>query len=128
MIVLVTGSRDWSDRDLLRAALDKLLVEGGMVLVHGACPTGADAMADTWARDQQATGGNVLINRYPANWGSYGRAAGMRRNAEMVGAGAHICLAFFQSSASNKGTAHCAKLAARAGIPIVRFPNPECAA
>jgi hypothetical protein len=123
--VLITGSRDWSDREALRKALDDVLAESpaGIILIHGACPSGADALADHWARDRQRHL-PILIDRFPANWGSYGRAAGMRRNAEMVAAGADLCLAFFQPGASNRGTAHCAKLAGRAGIPVRRYPAP----
>lgn len=122
MKVLITGSREFTDAALLVRVLDDLLARyGALILVHGACPTGADAIADRWGRRAQATDRNVLIDRFPANWGTYGRAAGMRRNAEMVSAGADLCLAFFEPGATNRGTAHCAKLAQRAGIPVDRY-------
>ena len=122
MRVLVTGSREFADVETVERALSDLLAKHGtLLLVHGACPTGADAIADAWARRMQAEGGNVLIDRFPANWGAYGRAAGMRRNAEMVASSAHLCLAFFRAGAPNRGTAHCAKLAQRAEIPVERF-------
>lgn len=122
MRVLITGSRDWSDTAALRAVLDELLAEHhGLVLVHGGCPRGADALADRWARDHPR---EVLVDRYPANWGRYGRAAGLRRNGDMVRAGADLCVAFFVPGAGNRGTAHCAKLARRAGITVRRVEEP----
>ncbi len=122
MRVIVTGSRDLADNSLVERVLDELLYRhGALIVVHGACPRGADAHADRWARTRQAIGANILIDRYPANWERIGRAAGMARNAEMVKAGADLCLAFFQPGATNRGTAHCAKLATRAGIKVRRY-------
>jgi hypothetical protein len=78
--VLVTGSRDWLDIKLLRNALDRVRAESwAITLVHGACPRGADAMADLWGR--QTLG--VEIERHPADWKKYNRSAGFIRNREM---------------------------------------------
>lgn len=122
MKVIVTGSREFNDRDLVWSTLDELLNRmRGVIVVHGACPTGADKHADDWARQRQAERRSVLIDRYPANW-SHGRGAGMARNAEMVStSGASLVLAFFQAGAANKGTAHCVKVARRAGIEVREY-------
>lgn len=40
--ILATGSRDWDDRDLIRDHLLLYSSGAGTVLVHGACPTGAE--------------------------------------------------------------------------------------
>ena len=115
--VLVTGSRDWDDAATLRMALIDAVADrpGGTepVIVHGACPRGADAMADTWARDYL-----IQAEPHPADWDRHGKAAGFRRNAEMVALGADRCLAFFKQGAGNKGTEHCARLAEAAGIRV----------
>jgi hypothetical protein len=100
--VLVTGSRDWSDRGILRAALDQLLAEHGpTTVVHGACPPNADALADQWAHDTAPTG--VLAERHPADWRPHGRSAGFIRYAAIVAAGADLVLAFFDPGATNRG-------------------------
>jgi hypothetical protein len=117
--VLVTSSRTWDDGLYIVRVLDELLAEHGLLsLYHGACPSGGDAIADAWAVERQQAGANVLVHRFPANWGNYGRAAGMRRNAEMVAAigtgGPVRCEAFVRDE--SRGASHCVKLARRAGI------------
>lgn len=119
--VLVTGSRDWDDREAVRDALDAVLAEHpAVVVVHGACPTGADEQAVAWVLDRWTwtDGCDVRHNPHPADWAAHGRAAGFRRNAEMVRSGADLCLAFIRNG--SRGATHCASLAEKAGIPTVR--------
>ena len=115
--ILVTGSRDWDDAQELRLALISATVSRleSAVIVHGACPSGADALAAEWASDY-----GVRTEEHPADWDGYGKAAGFIRNAEMAGLGADLCLAFYKQGAGNKGTDHCASQAEKAGIPVRR--------
>jgi hypothetical protein len=119
--VLVTGSRTWDDKDFIWNVLDVLLTElRDVTIVHGACPKGADAIAQGWVRHKLVNGGGqVRAERHPADWSTHGKAAGFRRNAEMVSLGADICLAFIRDG--SKGATHCAAAAERAGIPVRRF-------
>ena len=126
--ILVTGSRDWSDRDAVWTALNRAASECGSILVHGACPTGADALADEWATTQP----DIYVERHPADW-SRGRGAGPERNRHMVGLGADVCLAFIGSCTSPRckrhpllkhyshGASGTADMAEAAGIPVIRF-------
>jgi hypothetical protein len=127
--LLVTGSRTWPDEDLLRAALlDATGIPDSdpaeWVLVHGACPSGADAMAAAWAADY-----GVPAEPHPARWTELGSAAGYARNTEMVAAGAVAALAFLSPCARHSGlsphdshgAADCAAKAEAAGIPVTRF-------
>ena len=115
--MLVTGSRAWTDEAAIAAALRQQRGDGTAVLVSGACPRGADAMAERlWAR----WGGQV--ERHPADWAS-GRDAGMRRNAAMVALGADVCLAFIRDH--SPGASHTARLAEQAGIPVRRYTSPQ---
>ncbi len=44
--VLVTGSRDWADRQaILNALAEQFFAHDAVTVVHGHCPTGADAIA-----------------------------------------------------------------------------------
>lgn len=109
--VLVTGSRDWADWMVIRAALVGVrhpIYPG--TLVHGGA-RGADKMAAHVARDM-----GWLIEPHPADWDQHGKRAGFVRNAEMVKAGADVCLAFIRNN--SRGATMCARLAEDAGIPV----------
>lgn len=115
--VLVTGSRNWSEVEVVGQQMihagDLNTTRRPMLLVSGACPTGADRIAETFA---EAWGWQ--IERHPADWSRHGRGAGFRRNAEMVAAGADLCLAFIKDG--SRGASHTADLAEHAGIPTLR--------
>ncbi|MEV8635832.1 bifunctional DNA primase/polymerase [Streptosporangium sp. NPDC051023] len=117
--VLATGSRTWTDTATIRTALAEQWGDGTAVLVTGACPRGADAIAErlwsTW-------GG--AVERHPADWtGPRGKGAGFARNAELVALGATVCLAFIRDA--SPGASHTARLAEAAGIPVRRYPHTE---
>jgi hypothetical protein len=118
--ILVTGSRTWDDRRRVRRALTGVALERGdfhgIVVVHGACPTGADALADEWATNHDDWG--VTAERHPADWDRHGKRAGFIRNAEMVATGADLCLAFIKDG--SRGATMTADLAEKAGIPTMR--------
>lgn len=123
--VLVTGSREWNDDRAIRHAIAAAVLENAepeapVVLVHGACPRGADAHAAAWADLAAADGRRpVVAEAHPADWEQHGKAAGFRRNASMVHLGADICLAFIRNG--SRGASHTAALAEKAGIPTRRF-------
>ncbi|MFI2909427.1 DUF2493 domain-containing protein [Streptomyces sp. PDY-4] len=114
MRLLVTGSRSWSDVALLEGVIGEVLWLGryrprDVLLIHGACPQGADAMADRFAREI-----GMSVRRHPADWDAYRKRAGFIRNAEMVSAGADLCFAFIK--AGSPGASMTAALAKKAGI------------
>ena len=126
--ILVTGSREWDDDPLLCMSLAMAVQEprsegSTLVIVHGACPSGADKTADIWARNH-----GLRVERHPADWDGYGKRAGFIRNAEMVSLGADLCLAFYKQGAGNKGTDHCARQAENASIPVRRITDSPATA
>jgi hypothetical protein len=129
--ILITGSRDWEDWERISFELGRAIGESGrpvaeVVIVHGGCPTGADVIADQIARDY-----HYRTEAHPAQWDQFGKAAGPRRNGEMVALGADICLAFIGPCTSDScrvavahgshGAMGCADLAEKAGIRVRRF-------
>lgn len=128
MRLLVTGSRDWDDYDTLVKALVSTVLQWHrdhpelgdgpttwVTVVHGACPTGADRMADGFATEVAVW----PVERHPARWGDFGRRAGFVRNDAMVAAGADVCLAFIKNN--SRGATMTADLAEAAGIRTVRY-------
>lgn len=112
--VLITGSRDWVRADIIEEALSSYSVQPDAVLISGACPTGADRMAEqVWSR------WGLPVERHPADWGQYGKRAGFLRNAEMVYAGANVCLAFIRNG--SKGASMTRGIAEKAGIKTIVF-------
>lgn len=134
--LLVTGSREWTDREKIVTELERARVELGdnTTLVHGDA-RGVDRIA---AHLWHCTWG-LPAEDYPADWRGPCRdscapnhrrarsvgapkicpAAGMYRNAEMVALGADLCLAFILDESS--GATGCARLARKAGIPVRTF-------
>lgn len=107
--VVVTGSREFSERFVVDAMLEGLLVivgtQGGLSLAHGACPTGTDFFADEWARDHRD---GVTVKSYPAQWEHLGKAAGPARNKFMLKEhDPDLVLAFLKRGARNAGTKNC---------------------
>ncbi|WP_052372155.1 SLOG family protein [Nocardia otitidiscaviarum] len=124
--VIVTGSRSYPCEDDVWEALAMAIAEhcdagDTFTVVHGACPTGADAHAASWFRlPDGGSGVTFLEERYPAEWRLFGKAAGPRRNAEMVALGADLVLAFplEGSRERSRGTWDCVDRARAAGIPV----------
>lgn len=118
MRVLITGSRDWTDAEVIAAALWAAATDlpaYTVTLISGACPTGADRIAEDYARDVLGW----TVERHPADWEHLGKRAGFVRNDEMVRAGADVCLAFIKND--SRGATMTVDLAEAAGIPVRRY-------
>jgi hypothetical protein len=120
MRILVTGSRTWTDKVAVAQAIrEAWLVAGrpyGVVVVHGGA-RGADYIAGVYAK---RLGFSVEVHEVSdADWKNFGRSSGAIRNQAMVDKGADICLAFIRNE--SRGATMCAKMAEKAGIPVVYF-------
>lgn len=135
--VLVTGSRDWADPNVVRLALEGALallqvpvtVQRTMTLIHGDA-RGLDRMA---ADEAERRGWQ--IEEHPAQWDTHTAAcpprhlgektckmAGHRRNHEMIALGADLVLSFplgAENSGESKGTWGCTRAAMSAGLPTI---------
>lgn len=139
--LLVTGSRTWDNSIMVRselyAASDALLERPSasstpIIVVHGACRSGADAIAAAWCLERaNLLPGYFGQEPHPADWNQHGKRAGFIRNEHMVDLGADLVLAFVMpctvAGCRNRkphgthGAEHCARLAERAGIEVRRF-------
>jgi len=118
--LLMTGSRTWHDVRVIERALAVILDRHpeGVLLVYGACPRGADAIAAAYA----ARTPGYRTEAHPPDWARYGRAAGYRRNAEMIALGADGCAAFIR--AASPGSTDTVRQARAAGIPVWLHTQP----
>lgn len=117
MRILITGSRDWDDEQLIEDALEfwsELATGQQTTLISGACPTGADAIAEKLAERWGWT-----IERHPADWSTHGKRAGYLRNKEMVDSKPDLCVGFVKNN--SRGATMTLRLAEEAGIPTRRY-------
>ncbi len=108
VIALFCGSRDWSDRESIRAEV-KALAPGSIVVEGGA--RGADRIAQEEARSL-----GIHVATVAALWRSLGRSAGPRRNEAMLRLGPDVVHAY---PLGGRGTAHMIAAAERAGVEVV---------
>jgi predicted Rossmann-fold nucleotide-binding protein len=103
--VIVCGGRSFRDYPRLAKALNNRgiteIIEGGA--------SGADQCANRWAYWNL-----IRCTRVRADWGTYGRAAGPLRNAEMLKLKPDLVIAFPGGS----GTANMVAQARAAGIEV----------
>lgn len=116
-ILAVTGSRHWADYSTVwRLLAEDYLIRGYRVLVHGACPRGADAMA-------QHAGERIgyLIKAYPVNEAIDGAwpGAGMARNRRMLVTAQPHAIRAFRAAGKSPGTDGCIALARKMGIEVL---------
>lgn len=127
MRVIVCGSRDWTGvlaeeriyRTLTAVETFSQAIGSDLVIIHGGCPTGADAIADRWVRRRDDEPEIWL-----ADWTKYGKGAGPVRNIQMAMAGADMCLAFLREH--SRGTQDMIVKAEVQKIPTFVIHWEEC--
>jgi hypothetical protein len=122
MRVLVCGGRDFDDWGLVEHHLDLLYEDSEdsynpFVIIEGGA-TGADFLARVWGKYNQKGGLDVSILTFPADWKTYGKAAGAIRNQQMLDEGKpDIVVAF----AGGRGTADMVSRAKKAGVRVLEI-------
>lgn len=99
MNILVAGSRNFKDKDLVIRWLSQNLLRGEDVLINGNCKTGVDAWALTFAKNL-----NYEVRIFDPDWEKFGRAAGPIRNEEMVKVSDKVVCFWDGSSNGTKST------------------------
>jgi hypothetical protein len=109
MRTLVTGGRDYNDRVAAYTALDALHARYPIsCIIHGDA-RGSDSLCRDWAISR-----GIPHEAYPADWESYGKAAGAIRNGQMLLAGPQYCVAF----PGGRGTADMVRKAKLHGLMV----------
>ena len=107
--VIVAGTREFGNYLLLRMKLTDYLLpipDEEIEIISGTA-RGADKLGEQYASDY-----NLKCIKFPADWNTYGKSAGYRRNAEMAKYASQehgVLFAFWDGK--SKGTKHMIDLA-----------------
>lgn len=116
--ILVTGSREFVDVEMIRAALTAEVPVGENVIVINGGARGADSITDALSVASPV----ATTVRVPADWVNRPRwEAGPLRNGHMLDLGPDVVLAFFKQGAKNSGTQDCVNQALSRHIPVKVF-------
>lgn len=142
LVLGITGSQTWTHLPSIAHVLEMYTfsataVGKTLVVVHGDCDRGADALAKLWVVRKQHLGWPVNHASFPADWTAvcrpectpghrrrnrkgvlYCPAAGNYRNTHMIGLPPQYVEGFHHHN--SPGTRNCLHLAKAAGIPFER--------
>ncbi len=80
--VVIAGCRNYNNyaeaKSFIDRCLSRIRKENEIIIVSG-CANGADAIGERYAEEN-----GFKVERYPANWGKFGKSAGPKRNEEMA--------------------------------------------
>jgi hypothetical protein len=115
IFVVCTGGRRWVDRTTVKNALLNLKAKNNLFVVHGDCPSGADALVSQVCNDI-----GISQIKFPATWNRLGKSAGPIRNSWMLKFFEPvIVIAFHENLDQSKGTADTVRKAHQLGIPVL---------
>ena len=98
MRVIVAGSRGFTNRHYGFFCLDVFHSQWPIAALISGMASGADTIGCEWARSR-----GIQIIPMPADWNTYGKAAGYKRNEQMAELGDYL-IAFWDGI--SRGTKH----------------------
>jgi len=123
LALVVTGGRDFDDRAVVSTALSAALLDRPFTALFHGDARGADRLA---ASECFYLSPSLTVYAVPADWGRWGKAAGMRRNVEMLkaaieyaGSVQNVLLLAFPGGV---GTAGCCAAARELGVHVQHVP------
>ena len=116
--VIIAGSREFGDYTLLCEKCDGLLCqkqETHQIIIISGTARGVDQLGERYAHER-----GYVVERYPADWGHDGKAAGPIRNARMAKV-ADALIVFWNGK--SRGTANMIDIARQKSLPyrVIRF-------
>ena len=110
MKIIIAGSRNFNDYNLLKSSCDNLLTQFTNIEIVSGTARGADKLGERYARER-----GYDIKQFPAIWDKFGKSAGYIRNDEMAQY-SDMLIAFWDGT--SKGTKHMIDLANKRGIKV----------
>ena len=108
--VIIAGSRDFYDYDLLAEECNIILEGKDDIEVVSGRAIGADMLGEMYAKDKK-----YPVKLFPADWNTHGKGAGFIRNGEMANY-ANMLIAFWDGE--SKGTKHMVETAQKKGMEV----------
>ena len=115
--LMITGSRSLKDeraKAAVYSALDKQHAHRRITRLLSGNAAGVDKLAEAWAADR-----DVPVDRFYPEWDTYGKAAGMRRNLDMIKACDGVIAVW---DGESTGTKHAIDNAGGKLLETVRLP------
>lgn len=112
--LVIAGSRGFKHYSFLKEKVDylihKRLEEGFVPIIISGMAKGADRIGAKYAKERE-----YVLKECPADWDTYGKSAGYRRNVEMADM-ADAVIVFWDGV--SKGSDHMIQIAKDKGIPV----------
>jgi hypothetical protein len=117
--LIVAGSREISNRELIYKHLDLYINTPNLIIVSGKA-RGPDTIGEEWAKERK-----ILVKEFPADWDFYGKSAGFIRNQQMAEFADELIV--FWDGVS-KGTKHMLSCMLKVNKPskVILVHEPSC--
>lgn len=112
MKIIVSGGRKYNNKALLFEALDQIHKDNKITMIVNGGATGADFLSTMWAIENK-----VSYKIYKAEWDKYGKAAGFRRNKEMISS--NMDATFLLAFPGGNGTNHAKDIAKMHFVEVI---------
>ncbi len=120
--LLIAGSRNYTDRDTFNRVTEEYIdSEDAFTVIVAGGAAGADELAKDYALEH-----GLQYIEFPADWEKYGRAAGPKRNDEMVKfIKEKNGRALYFWDGESKGTKQCIESARKNGVDVTIWDTAE---
>ena len=111
--LIIAGSRGFDDFARLSEEVDRFCLRQSIKVVEvvSGGARGADRLGERWANEL-----SIKVTRFPAQWATYGKSAGMVRNRRMAEYATHL-IAFWDGS--SRGTQNMIEVARKQGLEVL---------
>ena len=111
--VIIAGSRSFADYEKLKSVCDSILpnqYSEPCITILSGTSSGSDSLGERYAHER-----GYALQRHPADWKKYGKAAGPIRNRQMA-ENADVLIAFWNGR--SKGTKNMIETAKKLGLIV----------